>query len=139
MVSSKSQNTYAAQFNKKAKAKEFNVGDLVLVFDDQRPGKMFPKWEGPGSVTERYREHSYFVQMPAARGAAAQYLERILHLIQTLEDPSELAIVAYALILVNSAEGNMAFNLLDEKSRETSMCMLLVLFKQAAYFCLYSL
>ncbi|KAL3191184.1 hypothetical protein MRX96_018759 [Rhipicephalus microplus] len=65
MVSSKSQNTYAAKFNKRRKAKEFNVGDLILVFDDQRPGKMFPKWEGPGSVTERYHEHSYFVQMPA--------------------------------------------------------------------------
>ncbi|KAH7984189.1 hypothetical protein HPB52_017848 [Rhipicephalus sanguineus] len=55
-----------------------------------------------------------------ARGAAARYLERMLHLIQKLEDPYELAIVAYALTLVNSADGEMAFNLLDEKMRETS-------------------
>lgn len=65
LIGAKSQNAYAAQFNKRAKAKKFEVGELVLVFDDQRPGKMFPKWEGPGSIAERHREHSYFVQMPA--------------------------------------------------------------------------
>ncbi|KAH6939890.1 hypothetical protein HPB50_022009 [Hyalomma asiaticum] len=25
---------------------------------------MFPKWKGPGSISGRHREHSYFVQMP---------------------------------------------------------------------------
>lgn len=55
-----------------------------------------------------------------ARAAAARYLERMLHLIQKSEDPYELAIVAYALTLVKSADGEVAFNLLDEKMRETS-------------------
>lgn len=64
LVGSRQQNAYAKQFNKRATSKSFQEGDAVLVFDDDRPGKMFPKWKGPGRVTERYREHSYFVEMP---------------------------------------------------------------------------
>nr|QOJ54018.1 macroglobulin complement-related 2 [Ixodes ricinus] len=55
-----------------------------------------------------------------ARRSAARYLERMLHDIEKLEDPYELAIVAYALTLVNSVEGETAFNRLSEKLRETS-------------------
>ncbi|XP_064466508.1 CD109 antigen-like [Ornithodoros turicata] len=58
-------------------------------------------------------------RVATARRAAAHYLERMLHIIQKFEDPYELAIVAYALTLVNSVDGQTAFNLLDEKMRET--------------------
>lgn len=43
LVSVKMQNTHTTQFNKRARAKKFEAGEMVLVFDDQRPGKMFPK------------------------------------------------------------------------------------------------
>lgn len=64
LISSKQQNAYATQHNRRAKSKAFEIGDSVLVFDDQRPGKMFPQWKGPGSVVGKFREHSYFVEIP---------------------------------------------------------------------------
>ncbi|XP_077531288.1 uncharacterized protein LOC144143402 [Haemaphysalis longicornis] len=64
LMSRKQQNAYASQFNKRAAYKSFQAGEAVLVFDDQRPGKMFPKWKGPGTVVGGHREHSYFVEMP---------------------------------------------------------------------------
>lgn len=59
-------------------------------------------------------------RVATARRAAAHYLGHMLHVIQKFEDPYELAIVAYALTLVDSVDGQSAFNLLDEKMRETS-------------------
>lgn len=49
---------------------------------------------------------------------AVHYLESNLNIIKNFNDPYELAIVSYALSLVNSADGQEAFNLLNSKKRE---------------------
>lgn len=66
-MSSNPQNAYTSQFNKQATYKSFQMGETILVFADQRTGKMFPKWKGPGPVVEKHREHPYFVEMPGGR------------------------------------------------------------------------
>lgn len=102
LVSVKSQQAYATQFNRKAKAKKFEVGELVLVFNDQRPGKMFPKWEGPGSIVEKYREHSYFVQMPAGNRKLVHanklrpYCSRVMSVGVMFEEDGAFGEVEYA-------------------------------------------
>ncbi|KAL3216687.1 hypothetical protein MRX96_051160 [Rhipicephalus microplus] len=48
----------------KQQAQAFNVGDQVVVFDNDRSGKMSPKWLGPFTVVGREREHSYRVETP---------------------------------------------------------------------------
>lgn len=55
-----------------------------------------------------------------ARTSAQRYLERMLYIIKNYEDPYDLAIVTYALTLVNSVDAEEAFNLLDEKMKEVS-------------------
>lgn len=67
LTTSKQQEAYSSHYNKHAMVKTFREGEAVLVFDDKRPGKMYPKWLGPAVVTKRYREHSYYVQMSDGR------------------------------------------------------------------------
>ncbi|KAI1297211.1 Antigen -like protein [Halotydeus destructor] len=55
-----------------------------------------------------------------ARYLAQRYLERMLHVVKTYEDPYELSIVTYALTLSNSVDAEEAFNLLDRKMKEVS-------------------
>lgn len=43
----------------------------------------------------------------------------MLHVVKESKDPYEIAIVAYALTLVNSIDGEAAFNILDGKMRES--------------------
>lgn len=50
----------------------------------------------------------------------------MLHIVKESKDPYEIAIVAYALTLVNSIDGEAAFNILDSKMRETGNTWLLV-------------
>lgn len=42
----------------------------------------------------------------------------MLHIVKESKDPYEISIVAYALTLVNSIDGEAAFNILDSKMRE---------------------
>ncbi|KAG8180373.1 hypothetical protein JTE90_025423 [Oedothorax gibbosus] len=51
--------------------------------------------------------------------AAQRYLEKMLHTVRESKDPYEIAIVAYALTLVNSIDGEAAFNVLDSKMKES--------------------
>ncbi|XP_042147303.1 uncharacterized protein LOC121836468 [Ixodes scapularis] len=62
LTTSKQQEAYASHYNKRAMLKVFNECNAVLVFDTNRARKMYPTWLGPCTVTERYREHSYYVQ-----------------------------------------------------------------------------
>lgn len=55
-----------------------------------------------------------------AKWAAQRYLERMLHVVKTFDDPYELAIVTYALTLVGSVDAEEAFNLLDGKMKEAA-------------------
>ncbi|RWS29912.1 CD109 antigen-like protein, partial [Leptotrombidium deliense] len=55
-----------------------------------------------------------------AKWAAQRYLERMVHIAKNFEDPFDLAIVTYALVVVNSVEAEEAFNLLNEKMREVN-------------------
>ncbi|RWS18059.1 CD109 antigen-like protein [Dinothrombium tinctorium] len=55
-----------------------------------------------------------------AKSSAQRYLERMVHIAKNFEDPFDLAIVTYALTLVNSVEGEEAFNLLDSRMREVN-------------------
>ncbi|XP_055936007.1 CD109 antigen-like isoform X2 [Argiope bruennichi] len=55
-----------------------------------------------------------------AKRGAQRYLEKMMHSIRDSKDPYELAIVAYALTLVNSVDGEAAFNALDAKMKEAA-------------------
>ncbi|GFR30237.1 CD109 antigen [Trichonephila clavata] len=55
-----------------------------------------------------------------AKLSAQRYLEKMLHTVRESKDPYEIAIVSYALTLVNSVDGEAAFNALDAKMRETA-------------------
>lgn len=55
-----------------------------------------------------------------ARTSAQRYLEKNLHLIKNAEDPYDLAIVTYALTLVESVEALEGFYFLDKRMREVS-------------------
>ncbi|GFT36737.1 c3 and PZP-like alpha-2-macroglobulin domain-containing protein 8, partial [Nephila pilipes] len=55
-----------------------------------------------------------------AKLSAQRYLEKMLHTVRESKDPYEIAIVSYALTLVNSVDGEAAFNALDSKMRETA-------------------
>ncbi|KFM78460.1 hypothetical protein X975_17276, partial [Stegodyphus mimosarum] len=48
-----------------------------------------------------------------AKRSAQRYLEKMLHTVKESKDPYEIAIVSYALTLVNSIDGEAAFNILD--------------------------
>ncbi|XP_064455129.1 uncharacterized protein LOC135366379 [Ornithodoros turicata] len=61
LTASKNQETYAAQYNRRAKPKSFNPGDQVLIFEVDRQGKLFPKWRGPYTVVAGHRQNSYVV------------------------------------------------------------------------------
>lgn len=61
-----------------------------------------------------------------AKRSAQRYLEKMLHIVKESKDPYEIAIVAYALTLVNSIDGEAAFNILDSKMREAgNRCLVL--------------
>ncbi|XP_035217287.1 CD109 antigen-like isoform X3 [Stegodyphus dumicola] len=55
-----------------------------------------------------------------AKRSAQRYLEKMLHTVKESKDPYEIAIVSYALTLVNSIDGEAAFNILDSKMRESA-------------------
>uniref|UniRef100_T1K1D6 Alpha-macroglobulin receptor-binding domain-containing protein n=2 Tax=Tetranychus urticae TaxID=32264 RepID=T1K1D6_TETUR len=55
-----------------------------------------------------------------AKHTAVQYLEKMLAVVKSHDDPYELAIVTYALTLANSADAESAFNELDNRMREVS-------------------
>ena len=54
---------YVEIYNKRAKVKEFNVGDQVLILMPDSTSKVKSKWLGPGVVTERAAQFSYFVKL----------------------------------------------------------------------------
>lgn len=56
----------------------------------------------------------------SARTSAQRFLERALHVVKDYEDPYELAIVTYALTLVESVEAVEGFNHLYLRMREVS-------------------
>lgn len=58
------QNAYATQHNKRASPKLFEVSEQVFVFDSACPGKMYSKWIGPCCIRGKFRDHSYYVDMP---------------------------------------------------------------------------
>lgn len=56
----------------------------------------------------------------SARTLAQRYLERMLHVVKDYQDPYDLAIVTYALTLVESIEAIEGFYFLYDKMREVS-------------------
>jgi len=54
---------YVEFYNKRAKHKEFNVGDQVLILMPDSTSKVKARWIGPGVITERAAEFSYFVKL----------------------------------------------------------------------------
>lgn len=60
------------------------------------------------------------IKASLARSKAQTYLEKKLSILNNFNDPYELAIVAYALTVSNSIDGEEAFNKLDSRMRETS-------------------
>lgn len=102
LISTKQQAGYTAQYNLRSRAKYFQEGDQVLVFDDKRPGKMYPKWLGPCTVRERYRQHSYYVETNEGRrmlvhaNRLCPYSSRVSSIAVIFHDDHEFGEVEYA-------------------------------------------
>ena len=54
---------YAFQYNKKAKHKEFEVGEKVIVLYLSSTNKLISQWQGPYDVLQRRSKYSYLVDM----------------------------------------------------------------------------
>jgi hypothetical protein len=57
------QAAYANQYNVRAKEKEFDLGDLVLVLMPDTSNKVAAQWQGPGTITAILSPHSYRVAL----------------------------------------------------------------------------
>ena len=49
--------------DKKARHREFEVGDMVLVLNPLRPSKLEVVWEGPGEIIQKVGNVNYLVKM----------------------------------------------------------------------------
>ena len=63
-----------ANYDKKARDREFKKGDKVLVFLPEGGGKFESKWQGPYFITKKVGEVNYEVEMPDKKKS-----HRILH------------------------------------------------------------
>lgn len=57
-------------------------------------------------------------RVATARYIAEKYLESVINIVEKYDDPYDLAIVTYALTLVNSVASEDAYVQLDSKMRE---------------------
>ena len=59
------------QFNKHVSLVHYKAGDMVWVYDDNRPNKLAPQWTGPFKVLSRHAENAnlYRVEPPVERGS----------------------------------------------------------------------
>lgn len=63
LTANRQQRGYASYYNRRAKAKQFEVGERVVVFVSDPATKLHAKWSGPHTVVDRMRDHSYVVEM----------------------------------------------------------------------------
>ncbi|XP_065438558.1 uncharacterized protein LOC135981218 [Chrysemys picta bellii] len=64
-----SQDTQKAWYDRDAKERAFEIGDMVLVLDPVRKNKMKDVWSGPMEVVERINEVTYDVRKPQVQGS----------------------------------------------------------------------
>ena len=62
--SEKAQDVYKKQYNKRAKTKHFDTGDLVIVLEKNSGNKILSQWVGPCEIINQESDNSYLVQMP---------------------------------------------------------------------------
>ncbi|KAL1440873.1 hypothetical protein MTO96_009044, partial [Rhipicephalus appendiculatus] len=69
---------YTQKYNLRARPKEFDVGEQVLVLETGHVGKMQPKWNGPAEVVQQVRQDSYIVKFPegAEKWVQANHLRK---------------------------------------------------------------
>ncbi|KAL3179592.1 hypothetical protein MRX96_037974 [Rhipicephalus microplus] len=94
--------SYASAYNRSSRLKAFNVGDQVVVFDNDRSGKMSPKWLGPFTVVGREREHSYRVETSEGKVKSVHannirpYYARVSHIGVVFDEDHDFGEVEYA-------------------------------------------
>jgi len=77
---------YVSNYNKKAKEKQFNVGDLVLVLIPDSSNKLLANWQGPAVVSEILSEHAYRIVLDngSSRTLHANNLRRYVSKVQAM-------------------------------------------------------
>jgi len=71
----KAQNTYARNYNRRAKDKHFNVDDRVIVLmPDNTHSRLYSRWIGPATIVEVKSPYSYLVDMPDGSRNKKQYV-----------------------------------------------------------------
>lgn len=102
LTSATHQESYASAYNRSSRLKAFNVGDQVVVFDNDRSGKMSPKWLGPFTVVGREREHSYRVETSEGKVKSVHannirpYYARVSHIGVVFDEDHDFGEVEYA-------------------------------------------
>lgn len=64
LTTTKQRRMHSTLYNLCLKEKAFEPGDRVLVCDTNRSVKMQPRRISPCTITEKYRQHSYHIEMP---------------------------------------------------------------------------
>jgi len=95
------QRSYAHYYNLRSKAKQFDVGDMVLVLMPDSTNKVVARWQGPGTVTAKLSPCSYRVALDtgAVRTLHANHLRRFVSRVASVgvifEDDSEFGSIEY--------------------------------------------
>jgi len=59
----KAQKNYTHHYNLRARDKEFDIGDMVLVLMPDSTHKVLARWKGPGTITAKLSPYSYRVAL----------------------------------------------------------------------------
>ena len=60
---SQEQARYVAQYNKRAREKQFAVGQQVIVLIPDSTNKLMSRWQGPGTIVDTRSPQSYLVEL----------------------------------------------------------------------------
>ncbi|KAG8183850.1 hypothetical protein JTE90_005314 [Oedothorax gibbosus] len=60
-------------YDKKAVKREFQIGDLVLIFATFKSNKLIPHWTSPGTILRKLSETNYVVQLPGEKATSKVY------------------------------------------------------------------
>ena len=97
----KAQRSYVHQYNLRARDKEFEVGDMVLVLMPDSTNKVVARWQGPGTVTAKLSPYSYRISLDtgAVRTLHANDLRRFIPRVNSVgvifEDDTDFGQIEY--------------------------------------------
>ena len=62
------QQRYATYYNKRARPKQFQCGQQVILLLPDSTSKLLSKWQGPALVVDYKKPHSYLIELEGGKG-----------------------------------------------------------------------